>query len=255
MRNLRLATVLGLAAALVLPGGAYRAQEDAPRAATAPGAAAALEAAVTVEKTLLQEDLARFEKASAERTRSAARLEDLYAALDAALLREDAQAVQAIDELFLQIDQGERERSALLAAERSLLERIRERMHRIDLLDQQVDDLEARAAEAAGPLTARWDVLLLPTGQRGSFVLLQAGTIVSGTYVLEGGWSGSLRGTLVNRKVYLERIDSKLGRSGEFEGYLSGDGTQIRGTWLRHDVAAEGGASGQWSATRRVQGQ
>ncbi len=253
MRNLRLAAALGLAAALWLAAGTACAQEAAPRAEGAPGAAEALDATISVEKALLQEDLTAFEKASADRTQATAKLQELYSALDAALLREDAQAAQAIDDVFSQIDAGERERSALLAAERSVIERIRERMHRIDLLEERANELRTRAAEAAGPLTAQWDVQLFPIRQRGTFALTQAGTIVSGTYVLEGGWSGSLRGTLVNRKVYLERIDSKLGRSGEFEGYLSADGTQIRGTWLRYDVAAEGGASGQWSATRRTQ--
>ena len=57
----------------------------------------------------------------------------------------------------------------------------------------------------------------------------------------------------MNRKVFLERVDSKLGRSGEFEGYLSTDGSQIRGTWLRYDVSNEGAANGQWSAVRRPQ--
>jgi hypothetical protein len=58
----------------------------------------------------------------------------------------------------------------------------------------------------------------------------------------------------VNRKVHLERIDSKLGRSGEFEGYLSPDGSRIRGTWRSYELAAQDAASGQWSATRRTPG-
>ena len=59
------------------------------------------------------------------------------------------------------------------------------------------------------------------------------------------------KGGLVNRKVYLVRIDSKLGKSMELEGYLSADGKRIRGTWLNFELAGREGATGQWSATRR----
>ena len=60
----------------------------------------------------------------------------------------------------------------------------------------------------------------------------------------------SLQGTLVNRKVYLIRIDSQLGRSMEMEGVLSVEGDRIRGSWLNYDLSAEGGAEGQWTASR-----
>jgi hypothetical protein len=82
-------------------------------------------------------------------------------------------------------------------------------------------------------------------------VLRQEGTLVSGTYELDGGFSGSLQGTLVNRKVLLHRIDSRLGKSMELEGYLSADGRSIRGSWLNYELAGREGARGQWLAQRR----
>jgi hypothetical protein len=92
---------------------------------------------------------------------------------------------------------------------------------------------------------------MLPVSQKGVFDLKQEGTIVSGTYSLEGGWTGSLTGTLVGRKVHLVRIDSKLGRSMEFEGFLATDGDTIRGTWQSYDLSNDLQPSGQWSAMRR----
>lgn len=246
--------LLAVAAAALVGRASGARAEDAPlRAPSVPGAAEALAATVAVEKALLKEDLGRYEKLVSDRAQAIARLNELYAALDAAVRREDGGVAQAIDEALARLEPAERERDDLLAAERALVEGMRERTRKIDLLEDQMETLQAKASEAAGPLTARWDVVLLPLNQRGSFVLLQSGTLVSGTYSLEGGWSGSLRGTLVNRKVYLERIDSKLGRSGEFEGYLSTDGTQIRGSWTRFDLSGEGSANGQWSAVRRPQ--
>jgi len=93
---------------------------------------------------------------------------------------------------------------------------------------------------------------MLPAGQHGVFDLEQNGTIVSGTYELDGGFTGSLTGTLVERKVHLVRIDSRLGRSMELEGYLSIDGKQIRGSWLSYDLAGDTEPSGQWTAERRA---
>jgi hypothetical protein len=238
------AAILALAAQLIagsLPG----------RAAAAPAAAEAISATLEVERTLLKEDLGRYERFVSDRAQAGARLSELYAALDTAVRREDDGAPAVIEDLALRIEQAESDRSDLLAFARTLVERIRERMHKMDLLEGQLSTLQAKATEAAGPLAGKWDVVLLPANQRGTFVLSQTGTLIGGTYTLEGGWSGSLQGTLVNRKVFLERIDSRLGRSGELEGYLSSDGAQIRGTWLRYDLSGEGTANGQWSAVRR----
>jgi hypothetical protein len=78
------------------------------------------------------------------------------------------------------------------------------------------------------------------------------GTLVSGTYELDGGWSGSLQGTLVDRKVFLVRIDSKLGRMMELEGFLAAEGDRVRGTWLNYELAGGEGSTGHWSATKRA---
>ncbi|HXV75742.1 MAG TPA: hypothetical protein VD788_05430, partial [Candidatus Polarisedimenticolaceae bacterium] len=61
----------------------------------------------------------------------------------------------------------------------------------------------------------------------------------------------SLQGTLVKRKVYLVRIDSELGKSMELEGFLSTDGSTIKGSWLNFELAGAEGSTGQWSATKR----
>ncbi len=242
---------LGSGAAVLLAILASVLAASLPGRAAAPGAAEAVSATVEVERTLLKEDLARYDKAVADRAQALVRLNELYAALDAAVRRDDDGAPAAIEDAETRLEVAERDRADLLAAEKVLADRIRERLHRIDLLEGQLVTLQAKATEAAGPLAGRWDVILLPANQRGTFVLQQTGTLVGGTYDLEGGWTGSLQGTLVNRKVFLERIDSKLGRAGEFEGYLSSDGSQIRGTWLRYDLAGEGMANGQWTAARK----
>ncbi len=211
----------------------------------------AVTATLEVEKIILKEDLERRERIAADRTRLAARLGDLYVELDGVLKRGDSHLARTLEEAREKVAEAERARTELLTEEQALLDRIQDRFRTIRLLEERLAALEDRVHEITGPLEGKWDVVLLPSSQRGAFSLTQRGTLVSGTYQLEGGWSGSLQGTLVNRKVRLERIDSKLGRSAEFEGYLSSDGSRIRGTWRSYEMSAADAASGQWSAVRR----
>jgi hypothetical protein len=228
---------------------ATRANDATTPLSATPGAVEAVAATLDVERVLLREDHERHERMAAERNALSARLADLYASLDAAIKRDPPPA--SVDDLMEQVQQLERERTELLSADRSLVERIRDRLRRIALLEERFASLQVKTEESAGPLTGRWDVVLMPLGQRGIFTLSQTGALVSGTYVLDGGWTGSLQGTLVSRKVYLQRVDSKLGRSADYEGYLAAEGDRIRGTWSNYDVSAPGGSTGQWSAVRR----
>ncbi len=216
------------------------------------GAAEAMHATLEVERTLLREDLDHHARIASERTKAAARLVESYSELDAVLGKSDSLIGKALDEGRAKVARGESARTELSAQEVVLLERIQDRLRRIRLLEEKLASFPERTHDAGGPLSGRWDVTLLPSGLAGVFSLVQSGTLVSGTYQLEGGWSGSLQGTLVNRKVHLERIDSKQGRSGEFEGFLSSDGSRLRGTWRSYELSARDPASGQWSAVRRA---
>ena len=211
----------------------------------------ALAATVEVERSLIEQDLLRYEDLAERRAALTARLVELYRALDGAMRVESAVRDERGLRILDEIDKVETERTAILASTRNLVERLIDRDRRVLLLQAQIDALEGRERESGGLLEGRWEVVLLPLAQRGTFDLRQTGTLVSGTYRLDGGFSGSVQGTLVNRKVFLVRIDSKLGRSMEFEGFLSGDGLTIRGTWLDYELAAGDGSAGQWSASRR----
>jgi len=236
----------------VLLGLAARAQSEdieAPQPAVE-----AVGATIEVERILLKEDLDRHERVAAERARVGAKLAELYVELDTAVKRSDAPSGKPIEEARARIDPVESERRELVSDEQQLLDRILDRQRRIRLLEERMASLQDRVQEEAGPLAGRWEIVLLPLQQHGTFALVQTGTLVHGTYQLDGGWSGSLQGTFVNRKVHLDRIDSKLGRSAEFEGYLSVDNSRIRGTWRSYELSAQDAASGQWSAVRKLQG-
>lgn len=211
----------------------------------------AVSSMLSIELDLLQEDRARYAELAARRAANVAQLGQLREALDAAVRRDDSAAAADLEQLLAQVEQAAAVQATLVDAERTLLERLRERQRRVALFQDQIARLRGREQPAAGELTGAWDIVLLPQDQRGTFELSQTGTIVNGVYWLSGGFTGSLQGTLVQTKVYLQRIDSQLGRSMEFEGRLSGDRAKIRGTW--HSLELSGGqpSSGQWSATRR----
>jgi hypothetical protein len=204
----------------------------------------ALAAELEVHRILLDEDLTRFEELRVKRSELTSRLEGLYEILDAAVLDDGEQA----EAVFEQVGVAEAERDELLSRQSSLIDSIRQRRRTIALLEEKLATLPGRPQRQGGMLDGIWDVQLLPTGQEGTFMLTLSGTVVSGTYQLDGGWTGSLQGTLVNRKVYMVRIDSKKGRMMELEGYLASDGMRVTGTWLSYELA---GASGQWSAEKR----
>ncbi len=233
------------ALALTLPHG----PAAAPTAA-GPDAVIALQTTRDVERALLQEDTQRYDQLAARRDRTISRLSELYRSLDIAVKRTDEAGPESVSTIMDRIELAERERTAMLIQERVLTERIGERMRKIAIFEAEVAVLSDQSQRTIGRLSGNWRVTLLPISQRGQFALTQTGTLVSGTYTLEGGWSGSLQGTLVDRKVYLVRIDSKLGRSMELEGQLDPEGQRITGTWLNYELAGQDGATGQWSAVR-----
>jgi hypothetical protein len=134
---------------------------------------------------------------------------------------------------------------------RRMRDDIRRMRARIALLGQQLDSLRSTLPADRESVTGLWDVSLLPSGDKGVFALWQSGTIISGQYVLDGPFRGSLEGTLVNRQILLRRIDARLGRSMELSGYLSADGSSVQGTWLNYDLSSGRSPSGSWSARKR----
>jgi len=240
--------LLVLCVALCVAGGVL-AQDEV--AAPDTGPAAAVAADVEVERALLAEDLDRYDRLMRKRDLTNSRLAEIYRTLDAAVRSGVGATPEQMDALLEQLGRTEAERDELLMQGIALVEQIRDRRRRVVLLLEQLELLEGRERQEAGVLSGTWDVVLMPLEQRGLFVLRQTGTLVSGTYELDGGWTGSLQGTLVNRKVFLVRIDSKLGRMMELEGFLSGEATLIRGTWLNYELAGGEGANGHWSAEKR----
>jgi hypothetical protein len=143
---------------------------------------------------------------------------------------------------------AEQEVRSLLERRRILAERVIERRRSITLLEA---DLQAKKPDG---LSGRWAVQLDPGELRGVFRIRLDGTIVAGDYTLESGDSGSLRGTLVNGRLRIERVDSKKGFSAVYYGSLARDGQSIAGTWEAQTFATNEPGSGRWRAVRDESG-
>jgi hypothetical protein len=206
-------------------------------------------------------DAARAEL-SRERRRlasEASRLSEVSRRLEAAL-QDLAEANRAVADGGSRADVGtdelvrreeavaaiEQEVKTLLERRRLLADRLVERRRTIALLESEIGG----KAKAPDVVSGRWTVLVEPGEQKGVFRMNLDGTLVSGEYTLDGGYSGSLRGTLVNDRLRLERVDSRLGFSAVYFGRLTRDGGAITGTWEATTFGTGSAGGGRWRAVR-----
>jgi hypothetical protein len=259
----RAALRLGLALALLAPlaplagavdeegAGTARAEEPNPLESHKIGVAlAGLEERARLVQDLINEAARQYRQVALER---AAADQELVAAQD----RLDREAVRAREVTASSLTLLYRDLLAARArvdvvraeADARLLD-LRRMLGERDALARRVADLRTRLPMQEEVLTGAWDVTWMPAGVQGTFFLDQSGTLVTGQYRLGSYGSGSLQGTFVNGKLFLQRIDAERGRDAEIEGVLDPDGTRIRGTWQGYEMVQGGIPRGQWVAKR-----
>ncbi len=161
---------------------------------------------------------------------------------------------ETVDSMRLRDDDLRRLESEFLAAIAKLQQERRTTLENRTMLAAmatEVGRLSAEVGDRESPLNGTWRLVVEP-GQDGFAYLQQQGTLVTGTYALSGGFSGSLRGTLVAGKVRLERIDSQIGFAAIFYGRLVGQGRNLRlqGNWEATQLASGLASAGNWTGTK-----
>lgn len=201
-----------------------------------------VETELKLERKLLGLDLVAYKETRTREQRARDQLAAVVTRLDQALAG-DSLALGVLEALRDEL--AATREGARIAGERvdEEVRRLQDRLRRIGFLEAE---LGTRAAP--DPLTGRWRVRIEPTGTGGTFELRLAGTVVTGSYQLDNGSSGSLKGTLVDGKLRLERVDSRRGFDSVFEGTLAGNA--LSGTWTTNELAAGEATHGQWTATR-----
>jgi len=201
-----------------------------------------------LERRARADDLEELERATTRVARAdgasasaRGRLVQLYREGDA-----DPGAIESAEDAIAEAEARSRsaaDRRQLVAA------RLAERLRRIAALQEEITRRRAGPRGVADPLTGRWGITINPGPRRGVYRLSLDGTLVSGDYVLDGGFRGSLRGTYVQDKVTLQRIDAERGLDATFYGLLDKAAKRITGTWQGTQIApVSGPTSGEWVA-------
>lgn len=73
---------------------------------------------------------------------------------------------------------------------------------------------------------------------------------MSGTYRLESGAEGSLRGTFSGNRLELTRIDAAQGEDLTLEGSYDPASGELAGVWRAKELAAGRPAAGEWTASK-----
>ena len=234
----RLAPIV-LLLALLLPAAA-------PLAAQSREAKAALESGLALERKLLARDVAAHAEARVRERRERARLDDDAGQLDRLLAGQEL-TIAGFERLQAELTAAADASRAAADQVGLLRERIGERLRRIGAIQEELVGGSRRGVP--DPLSGRWRVRFYPQDRLGTFVLRLDGTVISGEYQIEGGPAGSLRGTVSNNIVRLERVDARSGFDMNLLGRLDPAGL-LSGTWHATELAAGAPASGEWSAVR-----
>lgn len=191
-----------------------------------------------------------YRKAAQQRKESLDRLAVASHEVDRAAVRPRELTVVKLEELLAE-EEGARQRYQVDEAlvRRKLFE-LQMLVAERDALALRIADLRSQLPQEQEMLTGVWEVTWMPAGVTGTFYLDQSGTLVSGQYKLGNLGDGSLQGTFVSGKLFLQRVDSKRGRDAEIEGLLDAEGQRIRGTWQAYELVQGGLPQGQWTARR-----
>jgi hypothetical protein len=203
-----------------------------------------IETDLRLERRLLLLDLAAYREARDRERRAREVVNGVTGRLDQALAG-DAVALGTLEGLH---DELSTTRAAAdTAAERVdyQLLRLQDRLRQIGFLESE---LGGRPAVRADTVTGRWRVRVAPQDRSGVFSLRLEGAVVTGTYQMDGGASGSFRGTFNANVLRMERIDATRGFDATFTGTVR-EG-RISGIWTATELASGEPAQGAWTAVR-----
>ncbi len=229
----------------VLPATLPLAPLAAPLAAQSREATAALESGLAVERKLLGRDVAAYAEARVRERREQDRFAAAAGQLDRLLAGQEL-TIAGFERVQTELNAAADAARAAADQVALLRERIAERLRRVGAIQE---GLLGPRRGAPDPLSGRWRIRL--QSSLGSMVLRLDGTLVSGEYQIDGGAAGSLRGTLVDNILRLERVDARTGADMNLLGRLDPATSRLSGTWHANQLAAGAPASGEWDAARQ----
>ena len=217
----------------------------APAQTPSPAVSAQIETDLRLERKLLALDLAAYREARTVETRTTEQLAQVTGRLDQALAGGSV-ALGTLEALHL--EHSSARAASQIAADRLewQLLRLEDRLRRIGFLEGEA----GRPVTPSDPISGTWKVRVFPQNQTGTWNLTLNGTLVSGTYKMDGGAAGSFRGTYSDNRLRLERVDATRGFDSVFLGSVDPANGNLGGPWTAQDLASGQPAQGTWSAIR-----
>lgn len=210
-----------------------------------------IETDLRLERKLLALDLAAYREARALEVRTRDQLTAVTGRLDQALTGSTV-ALGTLEGLHMELSSARA--ATQIAADRVewQIQRLEDRLRRIGFLEGEA----GRPGTPADPVSGTWRVAVRPQNQTGTWVLTVSGTLVTGTYKMDGtgGPAGSFRGTYSENRLRLERVDATRGFDSVFLGTVDPATGRLGGTWTAQDLASGQPAQGDWSAVRNGAG-
>ena len=232
--------LLTLLAAALAP-----AQETAATRNAATPAMAQIETDLRLERKLLALDLAAYGEAGALEIRTRDQLTTVTGRLDQALAASTV-ALGTLENVHMELSSARA--ASQIAADRVewQIQRLEDRLRRIGFLEGEA----GRPGTPTDPVSGTWQVTVRPQNQTGTWELTLNGTLVTGSYRMNGGAAGSFRGTYTDNRLRLERVDATRGFDSVYLGSVDPATGRMSGTWTAQDLASGQPAQGDWSAVR-----
>ncbi|HVG07614.1 MAG TPA: hypothetical protein VNM67_07895 [Thermoanaerobaculia bacterium] len=225
------------------------AQETATTRSAATPAMAQIETDLRLERKLLSLDLAAYREARALEVRTRDQLTTVTGRLDQALTG-TSMSLGTLEGVHMELSSARA--ASQIAADRVewQIQRLEDRLRRIGFLEGE----SGRPGTPTDPVSGTWQVTVRPQNQSGTWELALNGTLVSGSYRMNGGAAGSFRGTYADNRLRLERVDATRGFDSVFLGTVDPASGRLSGSWTAQDLASGQPAQGDWSAVRNGAG-
>lgn len=207
----------------------------------------------TLEARLLDAGLERYTVARQREDEARVELQQLGETMDGALANREV----SLDRLRNLDEELASAREAAMARSKEsaqLRRRIFAQMERLEELGRQIQRQRDRTLVVTEDLDGFWLIEITDHGS-GLLELRLDGTLVSGTYRLDNGAQGSVRGTYTNHRLMLDRIDTLHGFESTLEGEHDTESGELRGTWQAQEISDGRSAYGDWAARKLAPGE
>lgn len=212
----------------------------------------ALEQIFALEARLLDLLTDQYGEARDQEQEKARDLRQLHEAMDSALANRDA-TLDRLRQLNMDLVSASELAVARSRAATELRQRILAQLQRLEELGRRIRLQRDQNLVETEDLSGYWLIEIDDHGS-GLLQLRLDGTLVSGSYRLDSGAQGSVRGIYTNHRLQLDRIDTVYGFESTLDGTHDIGTGELRGYWQAQDVSDGRSGYGDWRARKLAPG-